>query len=78
MGDGWERQKERERENRLQALRPARPHTVGYIGVCDQEQGVIECPLQVLCIVIMYMGTFIFGSLLSEVSFPLALPHEFR
>ena len=28
------------------ALRAARPHTVGYVGGCDQEEGVIECPFQ--------------------------------
>ena len=33
----------RERDNRLRALRATRPHTVGYIGGCDQEQGEIEC-----------------------------------
>ena len=35
------------RDNRLRALRAARPHTVGCIGVCDQEEGEIElvhCP----------------------------------
>ena len=32
----------RERENRLRALRAARPKTLGYIGGCDQEQGVIK------------------------------------
>ena len=26
------------------ALRATRPHTVGYIEVCDQEEGVIEYP----------------------------------
>ena len=31
------------RDNRSRALRPTRPHTAGYIGVCDQEQGVSEC-----------------------------------
>ena len=31
-----------ERDTRLRALRPTRPHTVGYVGVCDQEQGGIE------------------------------------
>ena len=31
---------EREREEAALALRATRPHTVGYIGVCDQEQGV--------------------------------------
>ena len=29
-------------DNRLRALRAARPHTVGYIGEWDQEQGGIE------------------------------------
>ena len=33
----WER--ERYRDNRLRALRATRPHTVGYIGGCDQEKG---------------------------------------
>ena len=31
------------RDNRLRALRHPRPHTVGYVGVCDQEQGGIKC-----------------------------------
>ena len=31
----------RERQLVLGAIRP---HTVGYIGGCDQEQGEIECP----------------------------------
>ena len=35
---------ESERANRLRALRGTRPNTVGYIGVCDQEQGEIESP----------------------------------
>ena len=35
-----------ERDNRLRALRAARPHAVGYVGVCGQEKGVIKCPLQ--------------------------------
>ena len=34
----------RERDNRSRALRATRPHTVGYIGGCDQEEGEIECP----------------------------------
>ena len=29
----------REREEALLALRAAHPHTVGYVGVCDQEEG---------------------------------------
>ena len=33
----------RERDNRLRALCPPYPHTLGYIGGCDQEQGEIEC-----------------------------------
>ena len=37
-------ERDRERHNRLRALRATRPHTVGYIGGCDQEQGGIECP----------------------------------
>ena len=32
------------RGNRLRALRPPRPHTLGYIGGCDQEEGVIKSP----------------------------------
>ena len=36
---------ERERDNRLRALRATRPQTVGYIGGCDQEQGGVESPL---------------------------------
>ena len=32
----------RERDKRSRALRATRPHTVGYIGACDQEQGEIE------------------------------------
>ena len=39
-----ERDREREREEAPLALRAARPHTLGYIGGYDQEQGVIECP----------------------------------
>ena len=35
------------RDNRSWALRLTRPHTVGYKGVCDQEQGVVEwCKLK--------------------------------
>ena len=37
-------EREREREHAPLALRATRPHTVGYIGGCDQEEGVIECP----------------------------------
>jgi hypothetical protein len=33
---------EREGDNRLRVLRATRPHTVGYIGGYDQEQGEIE------------------------------------
>ena len=33
-----------ERENRLRALHTTRPPTVGYVGGCDQEEGVIKCP----------------------------------
>jgi hypothetical protein len=29
---------------RQRALRGARPHTVGYVGRCDEEQGEMECP----------------------------------
>ena len=36
-------EREGERDNRLRALRAARPHTVGYIEGGDQEQGEIEC-----------------------------------
>ena len=36
------RRKKREIPNRLRALRATRPHTVRYIGECDQEQGEIE------------------------------------
>jgi len=36
-------EREREREEAPLALRATRPHTVGYTGVCDQEQGLIEC-----------------------------------
>ena len=34
--------REREREEIPLALRATRPHTVGYIGECDQEEGVID------------------------------------
>ena len=34
-----ERRGEREREEASLALRAKRPHTVGFIGVCDQEKG---------------------------------------
>jgi len=37
-----EARERREREEAPLALRATRPHTVGYIGVCDQEQGVID------------------------------------
>jgi hypothetical protein len=30
----------------LRALRATRPHTVGYIGVCDQAQGAIQRPVK--------------------------------
>ena len=30
------------RESRFRALHPTRPHRVGYIGVCGQEEGVVE------------------------------------
>ena len=44
-GDREEREgeREREREQALLTLRATSPHTVGYIGACDQEEGVIEC-----------------------------------
>ena len=32
----------RERDTRLRALRATRPHTLGHVGGCDQEQGEIE------------------------------------
>ena len=44
-----ERESEREREEAPLALRAARPHTVVYIGGCDQEEGEIECPNASLC-----------------------------
>jgi len=34
----------REREEAPLALRATRPHTVGYIGVCDQEEGGVRSP----------------------------------
>ena len=34
----------REKDIRLRALRPPRPHALAYLGGCDQEQGVVECP----------------------------------
>ena len=39
---GRERERERggEREIRLRALCPPRPDTLGYKGVCDQEEGM--------------------------------------
>jgi len=40
----WKLRGERERDNRLPALRTTRAHTVGYIGGCDQEQGEIKSP----------------------------------
>ena len=43
-GGARERAKEGEREKAAIALRATRPHTVGYIGGCDQEQGVVEYP----------------------------------
>jgi hypothetical protein len=39
-----EREREREREKAALALRAARTHTQVYVGLCDQEQGVIESP----------------------------------
>ena len=33
-----------ERKEAPLALRAARPHTVGYTGGCNQEEGEIECP----------------------------------
>ena len=36
----------RKREEVPLALRAARPHTVGSILVCDQEEGVVEYPLE--------------------------------
>ena len=40
-----------ERDDRLRALRATRPHTVGYIGGCDEEKGEIESPTHVTGIV---------------------------
>ena len=37
------KQGRREREESPPALRAARPHTVGYIGGCDQEEGGVGC-----------------------------------
>ena len=34
-----ERERERKREEASLALRATRPHTVGFIGGCGQEQG---------------------------------------
>ena len=31
-----------ERDNKLRALRATRPHTLSYLGRCDEEQGVIK------------------------------------
>jgi hypothetical protein len=33
---------ERESEKAPLALRATRPHTVGYMGVCDQEEGAFD------------------------------------
>ena len=41
--DHFERRPERERDNRLWALRFARPEAVGYEGGCDQVGDKIEC-----------------------------------
>ena len=41
---GVERRVMREREEASLALRATRPHTVGYSGACDQEEGVVEHP----------------------------------
>ena len=38
----------RYRYNRLRALLAPRPQTVGYVAVCDQEQGVIKSRFQKL------------------------------
>ena len=54
---------ERERYNRLRAPRATRPHTVGYIGGCDQEQGEIEA----LAHVPHHQRTRLFGICLSWV-----------
>ena len=35
---------EREREEDRLALRAARPHTVGFVRGCEQEEGGVECP----------------------------------
>ena len=37
-------ERERERDQAPLTLRAARPYAVGYMGVCDQEGGLIECP----------------------------------
>ena len=42
--DGEREGERRERDIRLRALCPARPHAVSYTGGCDQEEGVIESP----------------------------------
>ena len=41
LGGGRERGRDRCKWSR--ALHPTRPQTVGHVGVCDQEEGVIEC-----------------------------------
>ena len=41
---GMHDERERYIYDRLRALRHTRPHTVGYIGGCDQEEGMLERP----------------------------------
>ena len=41
---GYEERRHRDRDNRLRTLGGTRPHTVGYLGGCDQDQGEIESP----------------------------------
>ena len=48
VGEGGESEREgRRSDSRLRALRHPRPHTMGYIGECGQEAGVIEHNLPV-------------------------------
>ena len=37
------REREREREEAPLVIRATRPHIVGHVGVCDQEEEEIEC-----------------------------------
>ena len=61
----------RERDIRLRALCPPRAHTLGYIGGCDQEQGVLECPPPALLYHEKTWGAGRFARELSR-SFPLS------